>query len=93
MFIGINGDDLYGGGYGDNVSLNDFWRVGVWHHICLTYDGTTAILYADGVQAASQAKTWDLALNRAHVGRQVNNAAEFWNGSVDDVRIYLRCRI
>ena len=69
MFIGMNGATLYGGGYGDDVLLSDFWDVGVWHHICLTYDGTTARLYADGIQVASEAKTWDLALGRAHSGR------------------------
>jgi len=90
MFIGITGDDLYGGGYGDDIQNNDFWEVGVWHHICLTYDGTTARLYADGVEVASGAKNWNLVLNRAHIGRQVNDAAEFWDGAVDDVRIYNR---
>ena len=59
-----------------------------WHHIGLTYDGTTARLYADGMEIAASAKNWDLILDRAHVGRQVNNAAEFWEGLVDDVRLY-----
>jgi len=90
MFIGMYGDDLLGGGYGDDVRRNDFWDVGTWHHICLTYDGTTARLYADGIQVDSAAKTWNLVLSRAHVGRQVNDAAEFWDGTVDDVRIYSR---
>jgi hypothetical protein len=37
---------------------------------------------------ASATKNWNLALSRAHVGRQVNNYAEFWDGLIDDVRIY-----
>jgi hypothetical protein len=88
MFIGINGTALYGGGYGDDVYLSNFWEVGVWHHICLTYDETTARLYADGIEVASSAKNWNLIQNRAHIGRQVNDAAEFWDGAIDDVRIY-----
>jgi hypothetical protein len=56
MFIGINGADLYGGGYGINV--------------------------------ATESKDWNLVLSRAHIGQQVNDAAEFWDGVVDDVRIY-----
>ena len=88
MFIGLNGADLYGGGYGDDVLEAGFWEIGVWHHICLTYDGTTARLYADGIQVDSAAKTWNLVLSRVHIGRQVNTAVEFWNGLVDDVRIY-----
>ena len=90
MFVGINGPNLYGGGYGDDVFEDDFWEVDVWHHICLTYDGTAARMYADGNLVASEAKSWDLALDRAHIGRQVNDAAEYWDGLVDDVRIYDR---
>jgi len=88
MFIGMTGADLYGGGYGDDVSKLNFWEVDVWHHICLTYDGITARLYADGIEVASSPKSWDLGLSRAHVGRQVNDYVEFWDGVVDDVRVY-----
>jgi len=88
MFIGINGTGLYGGGYGDDVIVSDFWVVDEWRHIALTYDGTMARMYADGIEVASGAKTWNLVLSRAHIGRQVNDFAEFWEGSVDDVRLY-----
>jgi len=89
MFIGMNGTTLYGGGYGDDLTVNNFWDTN-WHHIALTYDGTTAILYADGTQVASAAKNWNLVANLAYIGRQVNTAAEFWNGLIDDVRLYNR---
>ncbi|UCD53182.1 MAG: discoidin domain-containing protein [Phycisphaerales bacterium] len=88
MFIGLNGPDLYGGGHGDDVMLADFWAVGEWHHIGLTYDGTTARLYADGVEVATEAKNWNLVPDRAHIGRQVSDQIEFWMGLVDEVRIY-----
>ena len=88
MFIGMTGDALYGGGYGDDVFINGLWEIDVWHHICLTYDGTTARLYADGIEVSAEAKSWDLVLGRAHIGRQVNDIAEFWDGLIDDVRIY-----
>jgi hypothetical protein len=88
MFVGMNGADLYGGGYANDISAANFWVVDEWHHIGLTYDGTTARLYADGIEVAAGERTWDLVPNRAHIGRQVNDVSEFWNGSVDDVRIY-----
>jgi hypothetical protein len=88
MFLGMNTADLYGGGYGDDVSISNFWVMDEWHHLGLTYDGATARLYADGIEVAAAAKTWNLVLNRAHIGQQVNDSFEFWNGSVDEVRIY-----
>jgi len=88
MFIGLNGTALYGGGYGDDVYVSDFWEIGVWHHIALTYDGTTARLYADGIEMTSAAKNWNLVRSQARMGQQVNDLNEFWDGAVDDVRIY-----
>jgi hypothetical protein len=73
MFIGGQGTLLIGAGYGDRIDLADFWVVGEWHHITLTYDGSTALLYADGVQVVSGQKNWDLTPNRAHIGMQVNH--------------------
>ena len=89
MFIGMNGTTLYGGGYGDDITVNGFWDTN-WHHIALTYDGTTARLYADGTERANAAKNWNLVRTLAYIGRQVNGAAEYWNGQIDDVRVYNR---
>lgn len=94
MFIGRNGSTLDVGGYGapsDLIVTQDKWSwpVGEWHHICLTYNGTTAIVYVDGNQVASGARSWTLTPLKAFIGRQVNGA-EYWNGSIDDVRIYNR---
>lgn len=87
MTIGLNGTSLIGGAWSNDLSVTNYWATGVWHHICLTFDGTTAKLYADGVQVASQAKSWDLLLSKVYIGRSVNNN-NYWSGSIDDVRIY-----
>ncbi len=89
-FIGMNGTDLYGGGYGDDIMLAGFWEMDEWHHATVTYDGTTAKLYADGIEVASAPKNWNLPLSRAVIGQQVNDFSEFWVGSIDDVRVYNR---
>jgi len=88
MFLGSNGTALYGGGYGNDVSVAGFWTTGVWHHIALTYDGVMARLYADGVEVASAAKTWNLVRSGARIGQQVNDFSEFWDGTIDDMRVY-----
>ena len=89
MFIGMNGSTLVGGGYGDDLDVANFWDNN-WHFIALTYDGTTANLYADGNLVASGAKSWNLVPGSCYIGEQVNNASEYFNGSIDDVRIYNR---
>jgi len=91
MFIGMNGRALVAGGYGgDDVVVDSTWEVGEWFHVGLTYDGTNAKAYVNGREVGSLAKNWNLVLSRAHLGRQVNDAAEFWDGAVDDVRLYDR---
>ena len=87
FFIGRNGDDLYVGGYGNDIIVPDFWQVGVAHHIVATYDGTTASVYVDGVLLTSETKNWNLVRSRAYIGRQVNKK-QYWNGIIDEVAIY-----
>ena len=61
-----------------------------WHLVTATYDGTTAVLYVDGVRVASDTftspGTTGLAL---YVGRYFQGGYS-WNGYVDDVRLYNR---
>ncbi len=90
FFIGRNATTLYGGGYGDDINVPGFWAADVAHHISLSYDGTTARLYSDGVEILAAPKTWNLVAGTARIGRQVNGAAEFWTGQIDEVRIHSR---
>lgn len=91
MFVGqVSGGTLDGGGYnGDDASQSNFWNAGAWSHVCLTYDGTTARLYGNGLLLQSTAKNWNLVPNVAYIGRQINGG-EYWNGQIDDVRVYNR---
>ncbi len=82
----------------DNVVFTD----GTFTHIALVFDGTSAVLYADGVAIAQTFSTdtdktvWfnDLSgLDNGRIGdRSVNGGGEtnHFNGVMDDIRIYDR---
>jgi hypothetical protein len=73
-----------------SVSVND----GKWHYIAATYDGTTMRIYIDGVQTGTQTGFTGNLPNLAgalHIGADYQaTPANFFNGSIDDVRIYNR---
>src|SRR5436190_7785211 len=61
----------------------------VWKHVALTYDGTTSRLYVDGVLVGSATGAHTTNNNPLIFGRWTP-AAEYWNGLIDEVRIYNR---
>ncbi|MCX6782298.1 MAG: Ig-like domain-containing protein [Candidatus Magasanikbacteria bacterium] len=91
MFIGMDGAILDGGAYGADYDLtvNNFWTAGVWHHVCLVYDGAKAILYGDGSNRKEMTVAWNLQPVASFIGAQASGI-EFWKGAVDDIRIYNR---
>jgi hypothetical protein len=66
-----------------NADLN------VWKHVALTYDGTTVRFHIGGTLIASAAGAHGTNNNLLRFGRWTSNA-EFWNGLIDEVRIYNR---
>ena len=64
---------------------------GQWQHVAATFDGTTARYYIDGAEVASRtvsgsvgsSNTWRIGAYGAHPGG-------FFDGLIDDVRIYNR---
>jgi len=86
----MNGTSLYWSGYGSDVTIGNFWDTEEWHPIGLTFDGTTVRGYADGIEAAVEDRPWDTVITVARLGRQVNEEREFWDGKIDEVRLYDR---
>ncbi|MDD5706048.1 MAG: choice-of-anchor Q domain-containing protein [Kiritimatiellae bacterium] len=67
--------------------------IGEWHHIAATYDGTTIKLYVDGGEPGSAAAsgTGSIDAGPLYIGAKSASdwmSGDFWNGLIDDVRVY-----
>ncbi len=62
----------------------------VWYHFVMTYDGATAKIYRDGVLLAASPKTWNTvnSSNVFRLGLTESGTANYFNGAVDDLKIY-----
>jgi hypothetical protein len=65
--------------------------IGRWQHVAATYDGSTARIYVDGALAASSTFTGNVGdSNTWRIGAYGSPATGFFDGNVDDVRVYSR---
>ncbi|NME72036.1 LamG-like jellyroll fold domain-containing protein [Flammeovirga aprica] len=76
---------ISGSGKGGTTVIND----NQWHHIAVSYDGTTARGYVDGKLDFSK----DLLVNTAstytfRLGCRINSTSNFYHGNMADVRIW-----
>lgn len=67
---------------------------GTWVHIAATWDGSVMILYTNGVQQASQGASGTIATTADVFAIAKKNGSgvsgDYFNGSLDDVRLYNR---
>ena len=66
-----------------------------WHLVTGTYNGTTAVLYVDGVQVATDTFNAPAGISLPlYIGRYFGSNGYGWNGAIDEVRLYNRalCR-
>jgi hypothetical protein len=75
--------------YGVNANINYALSTGQWYHVVATHDGTTFKAYINGSEEYSDTRT----LNTGTAGFRIggvpwNNGGEFFNGKIDQVRIF-----
>ena len=65
---------------------------GQWHHIAAVYDGSEFMIYVDGKKDISEASTGTITVSTYNVfiGENSQATGRFWNGWIDDLRIYDR---
>jgi hypothetical protein len=63
---------------------------GIWHNVAVTYDGTTAKLYIDGVLDVSKAMSTVPANTQSFLIAAADgvNTTSFFNGGIDEVRVW-----
>ena len=84
-----------------NGLRNDWWSddllaatnlVGAWHHVAVTFDGTTRVLYVDGGQVAADAPSATHADPVANVQigltGSTNSVVQPFKGYIDEVRLW-----
>jgi hypothetical protein len=66
--------------------------VNVWSHIAVTYDGANMRVYVNGALVRTVARTGAILASDGvlHIGGNVVWGGEFFQGRLDDVRIYNR---
>jgi len=80
--------------------LSTGWKCGggpisqsTWLHVLLTYDGTSIVSYIDGESKQTYSGTGSYIINNQplRIGtRGFHNGHSFWDGKIDDIRIYKR---
>ncbi|MFC7443883.1 hypothetical protein C7H62_0046 [Mesoflavibacter sp. HG96] len=76
----------------DRIDSNTQLPDNIWHHIAVTYDGTTANLYIDGVLDTTKVITSStpngssLAIGAVYIDK--SNIIDFFKGDIDEIRIW-----
>ena len=71
-----------------SVNVND----GQWHHVAGVYDGTQKHLYMDGNLDVSENSTGNInnSSYNVNIGENAEATGRYWDGLIDDVRVYNR---
>jgi len=61
-----------------------------WHHIAITYRSGSQVIYIDGQSKGEASYSGNLNLNNKpfQIGQDQNHPGRFFNGSIDEVRVY-----
>ena len=73
--------------------LGGTFSLGIWQHVAIVYDGNVRKHFKDGVEVGSWTENKTLSFETTAfvaIGRNSTGDSEYWNGLIDEVRIYNR---
>jgi len=86
--------NTYNGSWLGVGTLNDVFDDTDWHHVALVREGTAVTIYVDGAPQTTTGSihsTLSTSVNDTfYVGSRTNE--DYWNGAIDDVRIWNHAR-
>jgi len=74
--------------WGNDLLISTPDLSGAWHHVAVTYDGTTRKMYLDGDSIGGDAPGVNSVPNTANLAIGVTNFGEYFYGSIDQVRVW-----
>ena len=84
---------VYAGGYQFNMPTITTVNDGNWHHVMAVRQGERGYIYIDGSLQASGSSTSVASLDaliEVAVGADIRDSNDYFDGTIDDVRIYER---
>jgi RHS repeat-associated protein len=94
----VNGNQVVLVGYNDDRTFTAPYTLanGSWHQLIVTYDGTSALLYVDGLPSGSAAQSWSGGLQTVPNNDGFIIGRDFWcgqgcsefRGNLDEVSLY-----
>jgi hypothetical protein len=83
---------IFAGAGFDEYASSDVSLDTNWHHVAATIDGTRVQLYVDGEPVETDDQIAPIVSNDEplHIGSRGDGTGDFFEGSIDDVRIYNR---
>ncbi|PWA06322.1 LamG-like jellyroll fold domain-containing protein, partial [Flavobacterium laiguense] len=88
--VGILGGSIFVSSWADPQYFVPASNVnnGSWHHVAVSYDGTNAQTYVDGILLDDRAFAINTVLNTAKIGARRDALFEFFEGSIDELSIW-----
>ncbi|MDK9699725.1 MAG: LamG domain-containing protein [bacterium] len=81
-------------GHDNDMTSNFYIADNMWHHVCVTYNGTQVVLYGDGNAVASSNKNLNTVGSTLLIGKSTNpfTAYEFLDGHISELKIWNTAR-